>query len=190
MRPLYPDSKRKLGVTVQKSKAYESYLVGLARLEDKAAFSKLVAYRGPRLFAHAYRLLGHREEANDAVQEAWAEIIKGLPKLREDSAFPTWTYRIVSRRCARQIKQNMRNRQILQTEMNPPEASHEEASNVREAIERLSPNHAATIRLFYIEEFTLREVSLAMDVPEGTVKSRLAYAFNKLKSHLKGHENA
>ena len=68
--------------TVQKDNAYIAYLAGFARLGDRAAFEKLVQHFGPRLFAHAYRLLGHREEARDAVQEAWVEITHRLPKLR------------------------------------------------------------------------------------------------------------
>ena len=71
-----------------------------------------------------------------------------------------------------------------------PEAPFSGARDVRAAINRLSPTHAATIRLFYLEEYSLREVAAAMDVPQGTVKSRLSQARNLLKNHLKGHENA
>lgn len=162
----------------------------MARLGDKAAFAKLVAFRGPPLFAHAYKLLGDREDARDAVQEAWVEITKGLSKLRDDHAFPAWAYRIVSRRCARQIERNIVARKIAKTVPPPETEPFLEARAVHAAITRLSPVQAATIRLFYIEEFNLREVAIAMDVPEGTVKSRLANARNHLKTILKGHENA
>ncbi len=172
---------------MQKDKAYIAYLAGRARLGDRTAFEKLVQHFGPRLFAHAYRLLGHHEEARDAVQEAWVEITRGLPKLREDRAFMAWAYRITSRRCARQIDRNVKARAV---EVDPPEATFEEAGSVRAAIERLKPVQAATIRLFYLEEMSLREVALAMDVPTGTVKSRLAAARNELKTHLKGYEDA
>ena len=171
---------------MQKDKAYIAYLAGLARLGERTAFEKLVKHFSPRLFAHAYRLLGHREEARDAVQEAWVEITRGLPKLREDHAFMAWAYRITSRRCARQIERNVKARAV---EADVPEAAFEDAGSVHAAIERLKPAQAATIRLFYIEEMSLREVALAMDVPEGTVKSRLSQARNQLKTHLKGYED-
>lgn len=171
---------------MQKDKAYITYLAGRARLRDRAAFDKLVAHFSPRLFAHAFRLLGHREEAKDAVQEAWVEITRGLPKLRDDAAFMAWAYRITSRRCARQIDRNVKARAVG-TDM--PEAVFEDARSVRAAIDRLKPVQAATIRLFYIEEMSLREVALAMDVPVGTVKSRLSQARNELKNHLKGYED-
>ena len=171
---------------MQKDKAYIAYLAGRARLGDRGAFEKLVKHFSPRLFAHAYRLLGHREEARDAVQEAWVEILRGLPRLRDDTAFLAWAYKITSRRCARQIDRNVKARAV---ESEVPEAEFEEAGSVRAAIARLKPMQAATIRLFYIEEMSLREVALAMDVPEGTVKSRLSKARNELKTHLKGYED-
>ena len=171
---------------MQNDKAYIAYLAGRARLNDRAAFRVLVQHFGPRLFAHAYRLLGHREEAKDAVQEAWVDISQGLIKLRDDAAFMAWAYRITSRRCARQIDRNIKARAV---EADLPELAFEETGSVRAAIDRLKPVQAATIRLFYIEEMSLREVALAMDVPEGTVKSRLSKARSELKTHLKGYED-
>lgn len=172
---------------MKKDKAYIAYLAGLSRLGEPAAFEKLVQHFSPRLFAHAFRLLGHREEAHDAVQDAWVEILRGLPKLREDHAFLAWAYRITSRRCARQIDRNVKARGA---EVVVPEATFEDSGSVRAAIDRLKPLQAATIRLFYLEEMSLREVALAMDVPEGTVKSRLSQARSELKNHLKGYEDA
>lgn len=174
---------------MQKRKAYESYLVGMARLGDRAAFEKLVLQFDSRFFAHAYRLLQNRDEARDAIQEAWLEITRGLQKLRNDEAFTAWAYRIVSRRCARQIAHNIKTREIS---ANTPvsEDVRGEQFNVHAAIDRLPAGQAATIRLFYIEEMNLREVAFALDVPEGTVKSRLSTAREKLKKHLKGYENA
>ena len=56
--------------------------------------------------------------------------------------------------------------------------------------EWLKSVYAATIRLFYIEEMSLRGVALVVDLPEGTVKSRLLQARNELKTHLKGYKDA
>ena len=174
---------------MQKHKAYEHYLVGLARLGDRAGFERLVQQFSARFFGHAYRLLGHREEARDAVQEAWVEITRNLGKLRDDAAFTTWAYRIVSRRCARQIARNIKDREVA-ADVIFVERDFDETHSVHAAIKKLPATHAATVRLFYIEEMNLREVAIAMDVPEGTVKSRLNSAREKLKNHLKGYENA
>ena len=182
--PLYLERNAKQGRgAVQKDKAYIAYLAGRSKLGDRVSLGALIQHFSPRLFAHAYRLLGHREEAKDAVQEAWVEIMRGLPKLREDTAFLAWAYRITSRRCARQIDRNVKERSL---EADMPDDAFEDAPSVRAAIERLNPVQAATIRLFYIEEMSVNEVAVAMDVPEGTVKSRLSAARTELKNHLKG----
>jgi len=177
------------GAQVAQNKAYLSYLAGRARLGDGPAFNQLVTLQSPRLFAHAYRLLRNREEARDVVQEAWVEITRSLHKLGDDGAFMPWAYRIVSRRAARMIAHNIKDRALARNQPPPPDPPFTDAAAVRAAIERLPPLQGATIRLFYIEEYSLRDVAMAMDVPEGTVKSRLAHAREQLKTHLKGYEN-
>lgn len=86
-----------------KSRALDAYLVASARLGDRKAFELLVRRWHRKLVAHAWRLLHDDEAARDCTQAAWAEIIRSLPKLRDDRAFAAWACRIVSRRCARHI---------------------------------------------------------------------------------------
>ncbi len=183
-----------MSVNTAKARAYEAYLVAAARRGDNTAFARLVAYRGPKLFAHAVRLLGHREEAADAVQESWLEISRGLGRLRADTAFAPWAYRIVTRQCARQIKRNIRSRKSVQaaTEgqlLQAPPDTPDMPDGLAAAIADLPALQEATIRLFYLEEYSLQEVAQAMDVPTGTVKSRLATARARLKTYLEGKEN-
>ncbi|MBL4807330.1 MAG: RNA polymerase sigma factor [Rhodobacteraceae bacterium] len=175
-----------------KDKIYEEFLAASARLGDRKSLESLIKYRGPRLFAHAYRLLGNREEAADVVQDAWVEITRGLPNLREPRAFSAWAYRIVSRRCAKMIAQNIKHRRISETvdistvpEGNPVEQASDTQA-VRAAINQLTLDQAATIRLFYLEDFSVAEAALALDIPVGTVKTRLMHARKILKTYLKG----
>ena len=77
-------------MSAAKEKALEGYLVASAKAGDRRAMSALIKLRGPRLMAHAGRLLGDAEVGRDLVQDAWAEILRGLPKLRENSAFLPW----------------------------------------------------------------------------------------------------
>jgi len=81
----------------------DAYLVASARLGDREALGTLVERWNGKLVAHAWRLLRDREGAKDAVQESWAEMMRGLSRLRDEGAFAAWAYRIVSRRCARHI---------------------------------------------------------------------------------------
>jgi RNA polymerase sigma-70 factor (ECF subfamily) len=178
-----------------KEKALEAYLVASARLGERRAMSLLVKLRGPRLMAHAIRLLGDREVARDMVQEAWAEILRGLGGLRDDHAFLPWALRIVSRRVAREIGQRQRHRKLevayadevedaLLVDLN----TMLDADKLRQALGALTPQHRATIALFYLEEMSVNEVARAMDVPAGTVKTRLMHARARLRSALLGED--
>lgn len=169
----------------------EEYLVAAARTGDRAAFARLVEVRGPRLLTHATRLLGEAEAARDVVQDAWVDILRGLGGLRDDRAFAAWAYRIVTRRCARLIRRRQHGRKL--TEAYAAEAhttapdggqTATDSAAVRAAIASLPPEQSATIALFYLEDMTVAEVATALDIPAGTVKTRLMHARAKLRNLL------
>jgi DNA-directed RNA polymerase specialized sigma24 family protein len=74
-------------LTQTKKRIVDEYLVACARLGDHAAQEKLVMRYQKQYLAHAYRLLGNAEQARDAVQEGWLDILRGLPGLRDDKVF-------------------------------------------------------------------------------------------------------
>lgn len=179
------------GAMKTKQKALESYLVVLAKSGDQSAFGQLVELRGPRLKSHAVRLLGEVEAAQDVVQDAWYEILRNLKSLREPGAFLPWALRIVSRRVARVISGRQRDRRLAgdyaaESEVSVPEAGPGavDATKMRAVIAQLPPDQAATIALFYLEDMNVAEVALAMDVPVGTVKTRLMHARDKMRGIL------
>lgn len=176
---------------VDPKRVLEDYLVTSVRLGDRSAMEKLVDLRGPRLLAHAVRLLGDVEEARDAVQEAWIDIFHGVRNLQDVRAFQAWATRIVSRRCARVIRNKQDQRALRQEfavnadhQVNETGTAAAEAADMHRAIAALPAEQAATIALFYLEDMSVAEVSIALDVPVGTVKSRLMHARAKLKQVL------
>ena len=176
-----------------KQQIAEDYLVAGARLGSKSATAKLATLREPGLLRHAMRLLGNLDDAHDAVQEAWIEIIRGLPGLRDDRAFAAWAYRIVTRRAARTISARVRDRREIDHAARPEDVSVPESGSmaadahaVRQAIKALPPPQAAAISLFYLEDMSIAEVAIALDVPPGTIKTRLMHARAKLNKALKG----
>jgi RNA polymerase sigma-70 factor (ECF subfamily) len=172
-------------------RALDAYLAAAARTGDARAFALLVRRWNGKLVAHAWRLLGDADAARDAVQEAWAEIVRGLPRLADTGAFPAWAYRIVSRRCARAIGGAVRRRRIeeaVAAEPSPepaPDAAPE-AARLAAAIAALPPDQRAAIALFHLEEMSVAEVAVALEVPAGTVKTRLMHARRKLRAALEG----
>jgi RNA polymerase sigma factor (sigma-70 family) len=172
-----------------KAKALDGFLVASARVGDRRAFELLAELWDPKLRAHAWRLLGDREQASEAVQDSWAEIIRDLKGLRDDAAFPAWAYRIVSRRCAKLIAKAQRRRHLEQALAPEPTADDPdptEFERLRAAVRALPPEQRAAVALFYYEDLSIAETAIALDVPAGTVKTRLMHARRKLRSALEG----
>ena len=176
----------------EKERILDAYLVASARLGDRLALANLARRWNGKLVAHAWRLLRDDDGARDAVQEGWAEMLRGLPRLRDDRAFPAWAYRIVSRRCARQIARLRGDRRLAEEIAAIPaegggyEPRALDAEAVRRAMCALPPEQQAAIALFYLEDMSVAEVAVALDVPAGTVKTRLMHARRKLRAALEG----
>lgn len=178
---------------------YHEYLVAAARTGDTGALQQLVSRFEARLLAHAWRLTNDLDMARDATQEAWIEIIRGLPRLLDAAAFPAWSFRIVSRRCARSIRQNQHRRRVRDAMVNEAAVNDcatadagliSDARSAADALEKLPPGQRAAIALFYLEELSVAEISVALDVPVGTVKTRLLHARRKLRAILEGDDDA
>ena len=176
----------------------EQYLVTFARLGDRGAQEQLVTRYQQKFLGHAYRLLGDAEQARDVVQEGWIDILRGLSKLKDDSAFPAWAFCIITRKCARHITGLQKNRVILQTIAEEPGPDHiagdgtERAADrkpLHEALVKLSAEHRGAVALFYLEEMGVAEVAVALDIPAGTVITRLMNARKKLRAALEGEDH-
>lgn len=181
------------------SRIYDEYLVASAKAGDSSAFSRLAENWQKRLLAHAYRLTGDPELALDVVQDGWADIVRGLPSLKEPSVFPAWAYRIITRRAADIIGRAQRKRRTEAAYAAEPVKQDISATQMETladtsplhlAIEALPTKQRAVIALFYLEEFSITEISVALSVPAGTVKTRLMHARQKLRATLEGENNA
>lgn len=180
------------------SRIVEDYVVTCAQMGDRVAQEYLVARYQRRFLRHAFRLLGDVEPAQDVVQEGWIEIFGGLRKLKDSKAFPAWAFRIISRRCAKHIAGLQKSRRALEALScgNPLDVGAADAIErfadrgpLRQALAGLPADQRATVALFYLEEMSVAEVAVALDVPVGTVKSRLTNARGKLRDALEGEDH-
>ncbi len=186
--------KQSKASSAQKTRALEAYLVASARMGDTAAMDQLVRLVQPYLLRHANRLLGDPEAARDVTQTAWVDILRGLARLREVAAFRAFAMQIVTRKVAAVIKTRQRDRELAtgwaaEAETTTAHLGEQtaDAKHVRDAIAKLPPTHQATLALFYLDEMTVAEVATALDVPVGTIKTRLMHARDKLRVILKGN---
>ncbi|WP_420860009.1 RNA polymerase sigma factor [Marivivens marinus] len=182
--------------STQKERALLAYLAAGARIGDRSALDRLCRLLHPVMLAHATRLLQDREGARDAAQSALADVIRALPSLRDPGAVLPFALRITARRVARVIGHRQRDRRLSRdwaneadTDMPPTGPDAADARAVRAALGHLSPDHRATIALFYLHDMTVAEAAAALDVPPGTVKTRLMHARAKLRDILGGVED-
>ena len=172
----------------------DEYLVASARVGDRKAFELLARRWQGKLVAHAWRLTGDVDLAREAAQEGWIEIVRGLGRLRDERAFPAWAYQIVSRRCARQIGRVQRGRALaasvaaepVEASTAPEEGDAPATARLRTALADLPPEQRAAIALFYLEDLSVADTAVALNVPAGTVKTRLMHARRKLRAVLEG----
>ena len=155
--------------------------VRLARAESAAAY-RLAGY-----------LLGDATEAQDAVQDALIKAWRSWPNLRNPEAFGPWFERIVVNVCRDRMRRHRTLRMVDldaagEVESADPFGSMFAGDEVASAVARLGPDHRIVIALRFWRDLTLDQVAETLDVPLGTVKSRLHYALAALRTELKGME--
>ena len=184
------------GDSHQAERASDSWLVVAAQAGDRRALDRLVARWHRRLVAHGWRLTGDRAMAEEAVQAAWIDIVRGLHSLRDERAFPAWAYRIVTRKTAGAIGTRIADRALataLEDDLPPAPPSPEDAADgtaLRREVAALPPGHRAAVALHYFEGLSIAETAVALGIPAGTVKTRLMHARARLKTRLEGEPHA
>jgi RNA polymerase sigma-70 factor (ECF subfamily) len=176
-------------------RALDEYLVLLSQAGSTQALDGLARRWTPRLLRYAARVLGGSgdaaETARDIVQETWIGAIRGLPRLRDPAQFPAWIYGIATRKCADAVRANRRRRKLDAqsaaggSRQDPaPPAEHQ--IDLAKSIRGLPPMHRAVVHLFYREDMSVEEIASILEIPAGTVKSRLHHAREALRQQLGG----
>ncbi len=181
-------------------KAADSLLIRQCLQGSTAAFGELVRRYQDRLFNTVYRLLDHAEDAQDVVQEAFLNAYQNLGSFKGDSQFFTWLYRIAMN-TAISLKRKQRATVSLSAErdgdsgLEPADASEdiqpeitlqrrERARRLQDALNRLSPDHRAVLVLKEIEGEKYEVIAEILEVPVGTIRSRLHRARAELRDLL------
>lgn len=168
----------------------DEILVLRCQTGDVAAMEQLVERWQPRLWRHALRLTGEDHAAWDVLQEAWIGISRGIGHLADSGAFSGWAYRIVTHKCRDWLRRQQRQRRLEELYGASRDTSDHAAeltdhcTTLREALELLSGADRALLALRYDDEFTTVEIAAILDIPEGTVKSRLFHARQRLRKFL------
>jgi len=158
---------------------------------NKIVLAELVK-RWHKIFCNkAYWLVKDKDVAKDIAQDSWKIIMDKLPNLKEPKRFGSWATRIVYNKSLDWIKNKAKERIQNQNYYNEQFIDVEETNNEQikkkllQGIKTLPTNQQMIIQLFYVEEYSLKEISELLKISTGTVKSRLFHAREKLKQILK-----
>lgn len=167
----------------------ERSLVEQAKRGDREAFTRLAFELSDRLFAVAHRILRDFDSAGDALQVTLLRIWRDLPVLRDPSLVEAWAYRILVRACHDELRKLRRQTPALHL-LAVDGSSEDHAISIadREQLDRafrtLTAEQRAVIVLQYYRDLTLTEIAGVLEVPIGTVRSRLHYAKRALRAAI------
>ena len=172
----------------------EYRLVLLTQTGDKQAFDELIQTVQMNLYRHIYNITQDRAISDGLFQEVLIIIFKKIRWLRDPRFFRSWMYQVATRTALKAIKKKKQFKEIPIEEtsdlkMDIPDMDSqlilkETFESISSLIGVLSPASRSVLSLHYLEEMTLQEISDLIDIPIGTVKSRLSYGILKIREEI------
>ena len=151
------------------------------------ALEVLVTRWQKRLWQYAYNLTGDTDAAWDITQESWLGIIKGLRKLQDPANFKAWAYRITTNKSIDWIRKSKAVKQIGIEEIQDHQHKAKKDCGLKELLDKLDVRKRVVLNLYYFEQLSIPEISAALKIPKGTVKSRLDSARKELRELWQQH---
>ncbi len=178
-----------------KEAIYYELLVLRCRQGQKNAFEELIRMWEKRLFYYIRRLVFNEQDAWQILQETWVKVLRSIRKLCEPRKLPAWLYSTARNTAITHLRHEYARQSLLENndkisgEVGPdPLLRFDDAEQVHYGLGRLSLPHREILTLFFLQDLSLEEVAAVLDIPVGTVKSRLYYAKKSLKKVLKQKE--
>jgi RNA polymerase sigma-70 factor (ECF subfamily) len=169
---------------------------------DPTAFEVLFKKYREQVARLVYSIAKDETLVDDIVQEVFLLVYRHLAKFRHNAAFKTWVYRITVNESLRQVGRLKRWQPLPEGEVEPsrlpsalvvfdngdtPERvliDGEQKRLVQRALDEIKPHHRTILVLYYLEDFSVQEIAEVLEIPEGSVKSRLFYARDSLRKAL------
>ena len=166
---------------------------------DSAAWDALAQTYWRRVFNIAYKFVARYEEAEDLTQEIFVKLFRALPTYDRRASFETWLTRLSRNLCIDHYRRRRRESETFITEIDPdaiplddlwsrPDATLEQRddiSMVRRALAKLPPTFREPVALRDIHELSYEQIASRLQLPEGTVKSRINRGRRELARHLR-----
>jgi len=177
------------------TRARDEWLALRCQSKVPGAFDDLISEMERPLFYYATKLTNNQDEALDVLQEVWLTALPGIRKLKDPSSVRSWLYTIAHRAAIDRFRRDRARGHAEEVHTELADSidvtfSPDDAAAIHQALDRIDAKHRDILVLFFIEDFSLAEISQILNCPEGTVKSRLHYAKKALKAAITGVTNA
>lgn len=146
-------------------------------------FERYIRKYAPNMYRLALAMLHNREDAEDAVSEAVLRAYEKLHTLRRQDSFRPWIMQITANEARKIYGKNKRVMPVEDMEAYMP-AFRDDKHELWDVVMGLEPAYREVIVLYFYEQFSIKEISEVLHVPQGTVKSRLARGKKRLKEAL------
>ena len=165
-------------------------LMNRCRKGDCRAMDALVSRYHRRVYNFSYQMLHQREAAEDVAQETFLRAYRNAGRYKAGGRFSNWLFAIAANLCRTELRKRSRHRETAWDELGEMESAVSvegsalrrlENAEVKEAMERLTPDHRMALVLFYFEGMSQQDISQVCGCSLGTVKSRLHYALARLR---------
>ncbi len=183
---------------IEQSTYDEREIISAAALGDRRAFGTLVRLYQRRAYAAAYTLVGNRDDALELSQDAFVKAFRAMKRFDVNMPFYPWLHRIIRNTSLNHLKKKKRRgessldsmmesgfdaRDPKRTPLDMANRS-ELALHIEHAMSQLSPEQQEILRLRHFMELSYGEIAASLEIPQGTVMSRLHSARKKLRSIL------
>lgn len=180
----------------------EARLIAAARTGDRRAMDRLLRAHQPTIHALCRRITGSDADALDATQEALIAIVRGLPRFDGRARFSTWAYRVATNACLDELRRRKRRPVVGLPEqdgaaidpVDPSAPDPGDTIGTRDeldtALAALAPDFRAAVVLRDLCQLDYAEISEVLEIPAGTVRSRIARGRAQLADLIGGNQPA
>jgi RNA polymerase sigma-70 factor (ECF subfamily) len=153
---------------------------------EREAFRFLVESYQRQAVAHAVAILGNREDAQDAAQEAFIDAFRSIRRFEKSRRFYPWFYVLLRNRCYKMRAKRRETQNLEEIEIIAPREglSREEHIALEAALRAIACEDREIITLKYLDGLSYDEIAARLEIPQGTVMSRLFYARKQLQAKL------
>ena len=196
---------------VMRAGCADAALIERCRRRDEAAFAEVVARYKNKIYNYVCRMMGNEDDAEDITQEVFIRMYQSLGSFRQQSSLNTWVFRIASNLCIDQFRRRKKHQAIAYSlddtddagdraglDREVPDATYEPqrilantemSAQITLALTLLPDKLRAVVLLYDLEELSYEEIARILEIPVGTVKSRLFNARLQLRKRLSEYMN-